>query len=88
MGNIRPSFIKIRAIMLCEQYGDRFTDDFDHNKVMVEQLTDVPLNAFATALQAMSQDIANAVWTEVSLRIAWDRTPISVHGPKAQLQNY
>ena len=41
MGNIRPSFIKIRAIMLCEQYGDRFTDDFDNNKVMVEQLTDV-----------------------------------------------
>tara|TARA_B100001778_G_C18577864_1_gene625926 strand:+ start:1480 stop:1629 length:150 start_codon:yes stop_codon:yes gene_type:complete len=27
--------------MLCEQYGDKFTDDFDHNKVMVEQLTDV-----------------------------------------------
>ncbi len=41
MGNIRPSFIKIRAILLVEQHGDKFTDDFDHNKIMVSQLTDV-----------------------------------------------
>ena len=41
MGNIRPSFIKIRAIRLCEEYPDQFNDDFDHNKIMVEQLTDV-----------------------------------------------
>ena len=41
MGNIRPSFIKIRAINLVNQHGDKFTDDFDHNKKMVEQLTDV-----------------------------------------------
>ena len=41
MGNIRPSFIKIRAILLVEQHGDKFTDDFDHNKAMVSQLTDV-----------------------------------------------
>ncbi|HIG04012.1 MAG TPA: 30S ribosomal protein S17e [Candidatus Poseidoniales archaeon] len=41
MGNIRPSFIKIRAIRLCEIYGDEFTDDFEHNKKLVEQYTDV-----------------------------------------------
>ena len=41
MGNIRPSFIKIRAIKLVEQRGEKFTDDFDHNKLMVQQLTDV-----------------------------------------------
>ena len=41
MGNIRPSFIKIRAIRLVEENGEKFTDDFDHNKVMVEKLTDV-----------------------------------------------
>ncbi len=41
MGNIRPSFIKIRAIALVEQHGEKFTDDFDHNKRMVSQLTDV-----------------------------------------------
>ena len=39
MGNIRPSFIKIRAIALVEQHGDKFTDDFDHNKIVVSQLT-------------------------------------------------
>ncbi|HIG20624.1 MAG TPA: 30S ribosomal protein S17e, partial [Candidatus Poseidoniales archaeon] len=29
MGNIRPSFIKIRAIALCEEYPDKFGADFD-----------------------------------------------------------
>jgi len=37
MGNIRPSFIKIRAIRLVEEHGEKFTEDFDHNKVMVSQ---------------------------------------------------
>ena len=41
MGNIRPSFIKIRAIRLVEAHGEKFTDAFDHNKLMVGQLTDV-----------------------------------------------
>jgi small subunit ribosomal protein S17e len=41
MGNIRPSFIKIRAITLVEQHREKFTDDFDHNKIVVSQLTDV-----------------------------------------------
>ncbi len=41
MGNIRPSFIKIRAIRLCEEYKDQFNADFDHNKALVEQFTDV-----------------------------------------------
>jgi small subunit ribosomal protein S17e len=41
MGNIRPSFIKIRAIKLCKQYPDQFNDDFDHNKKLVDEFTDV-----------------------------------------------
>ena len=41
MGNIRPSFIKIRAIKLVEQHREKFTNDFDHNKIVVSQLTDV-----------------------------------------------
>ena len=44
MGNIRPSFIKIRAIALVEQHGEKFTEDFDHNKLMVQKLTDVESN--------------------------------------------
>ena len=39
MGNIRPSFIKIRAIHLVEDHGEKFTDDFEHNKQMVQQLS-------------------------------------------------
>ncbi len=41
MGNIRPSFIKIRALRLVEIYPDKFTDDFDTNKKLVEQFTDL-----------------------------------------------
>ena len=35
MGNIRPSFIKIRALRLIEKYPDQFTTDFDENKFIV-----------------------------------------------------
>ena len=33
MGNIRPSFIKIRALRLLDIYPDQFTDDFDTNNI-------------------------------------------------------
>jgi small subunit ribosomal protein S17e len=41
MGNIRPSFIKVRAIRLVEEHGEKFTDDFEYNKQVVTELTDV-----------------------------------------------
>ena len=41
MGNIRPSFIKTRALRLLEIYPDKFTDDFDTNKDLVVEFTDV-----------------------------------------------
>ncbi len=41
MGNIRPSNIKHVARELVKKYGDKFTGDFDQNKKVVEELTDV-----------------------------------------------
>ena len=41
MGNIRPSFIKSRALLLVEMYPDKFNADFDNNKVLVAQYSDV-----------------------------------------------
>ncbi len=41
MGNIKPTFIKRVAIELVHTFPDRFTDDFEHNKKMVNELTDV-----------------------------------------------
>jgi small subunit ribosomal protein S17e len=41
MGNIRPTYIKRVAIELVKKYNDQFTDDFEHNKKKVEELTDV-----------------------------------------------
>ena len=40
MGSIRPRYIKNAAKNLISLYPDTFTDDFESNKRMVEQLTD------------------------------------------------
>ena len=41
MGRVRPTYIKRVAIDLVRNYSDRFNEDFDHNKSIVEELTDV-----------------------------------------------
>ena len=41
MGRVRPTYIKRVAIELVRYYSDRFNEDFDHNKSIVEELTDV-----------------------------------------------
>lgn len=46
MGNIRPTYIKRVSIELVKRYNDLFTDDFQHNKELVEQLTNVESATF------------------------------------------
>lgn len=41
MGSIRPRYIKNAAKNLLALYPDSFTDDFETNKRLVEQFTDV-----------------------------------------------
>ena len=41
MGKVRPLYIKRAARKLLESYRDKFTDDFEHNKRMVTELTDI-----------------------------------------------
>lgn len=41
MGNIRPTYIKRVAIELAKLYPNEFTDDYEHNKHKVSELTDV-----------------------------------------------
>ncbi len=41
MGSIRPSNIKRIARELVDEYNDKFSGDFDHNKKVVSTLTDV-----------------------------------------------
>ncbi len=41
MGNIRPTYIKRVAIELAKQYPNEFTEDFEHNKKKVSELSDV-----------------------------------------------
>ena len=46
MGNIRPTYIKRVAIDLVKRYNDRFSDDFEKNKAVVDELTDVKTSVF------------------------------------------
>lgn len=46
MGNIRQNYIKRVAIDLVQKYNDQFTEDFEHNKKVVGQLTDVKTTVF------------------------------------------
>jgi small subunit ribosomal protein S17e len=42
LGNIRPLYVKNIAIDLATKYPDQFKhDDFQHNKMKVEELSDV-----------------------------------------------
>ena len=41
MGRVRPTYIKRVAIELVRNYSERFNEDFDHNKSVVAELTDV-----------------------------------------------
>lgn len=46
MGNIRQTYIKRVAIDLVKRYNDQFSGDFEHNKKMVGQLTDITTTTF------------------------------------------
>lgn len=41
MGKVRPTFIKRTARELLEKYRDRFKPDFEHNKRVVQELTNI-----------------------------------------------
>jgi small subunit ribosomal protein S17e len=41
LGNIRPTYIKRVAFELLKNHPDEFTEDFNHNKLKVRDLTDV-----------------------------------------------
>ncbi|HID71947.1 MAG TPA: 30S ribosomal protein S17e [Thermoplasmata archaeon] len=42
MGKIRPTYIKRVATELVDKFPDEFNEDFEHNKKLVEYLTDIP----------------------------------------------
>jgi small subunit ribosomal protein S17e len=41
MGKIRPTYIKRVAIELVKRYPEKFTEDYQHNKAAVEEVTDI-----------------------------------------------
>ena len=90
MGNIRPSFIKIRAIALVEQHGEKFTEDFDHNKLMVQQLTDVDskklrnwIAGYVTRYRQRRTDRGRSMAHHI--RVDWTQDPVSLHAETADV---
>ncbi|RLI75749.1 30S ribosomal protein S17e [Archaeoglobales archaeon] len=41
MGTVKPAYIKIIAMDLLKKYADEFTNDFDENKRLVSQYTNI-----------------------------------------------
>ncbi|MET1125162.1 MAG: 30S ribosomal protein S17e [Archaeoglobaceae archaeon] len=41
MGTVKPAYIKVIARELLKRYPEVFTGDFDHNKRMVQLLTNI-----------------------------------------------
>lgn len=41
MGTVKPAYIKIIAMDLLKKYGGEFTNDFDENKKLVSQYTNI-----------------------------------------------
>ena len=78
MGRIRPSFVKIRAIKLVNEYPGEFTPDFDANKVLVEKYTD-------GANKRMRNWIAGYITRYVQRRTDWGRCQLMSIGVETQL---
>ena len=38
---IKPAYVKKTATLLMERYPDAFGDDFEHNKELVQELTNI-----------------------------------------------
>ena len=41
LGNVKPAFIKRIALELIQKFPDEFTDDFEKNKMLVQELTTI-----------------------------------------------
>lgn len=74
MGNIRPTYIKRVAIDLVKRYNDRFSDDFAHNKKVVNELTDVKTSVFRNR-------VAGYVTT---YRKGWEAATVEAEGTDSQ----
>ena len=41
MGNIRPTYIKRTATKILKEYPDLFSNDFEHNKEVLEKIAEI-----------------------------------------------
>ncbi len=73
MGNIRQNFIKRVAIELVTKYNDQFSADFEHNKKVVAQLTDIKTTVFRNR-------VAGYVTT---YRQNWEKATVEAAGESA-----
>ncbi|MEA3143650.1 MAG: small subunit ribosomal protein S17e [Thermoplasmata archaeon] len=74
MGNIRQTYIKRVAIDLVKKYNDQFTGDFEHNKKVVGQLTDVKTTVFRNRIAGYVTTYRKN-WEAATVEAAEDSAP-------------
>ncbi len=62
MGTVKPAFIKRTAEELLEQYKDLFTEDFEHNKELVQKI-----------LKLESKEVRNRIAGYITRKINQER---------------
>jgi small subunit ribosomal protein S17e len=73
LGSVRPRYIKNAARTLLQLYPDTFTEDFESNKRLVEQLTDVKT-------KKVRNRIAGYLVTLIKIGIAREAAESEEHG--------
>ncbi len=48
MGTVKPTYVKRISLELLEKHREKFKHDFDYNKKMVEELSDISSNQVNT----------------------------------------
>ncbi len=82
MGNIRQTYIKRVAIDLVKKYNDQFTDDFEHNKKVVSQLTDVKTTVFRNRIAGYVTTYRKN-WEAATVEAAEERGSVAEPDPAA-----
>lgn len=74
MGSIRQNYIKRVAIELVSKYNDQFSADFEHNKKVVQELTNVKTTVFRNRIAGYVTTYRKN-WEKATVEAAGDAAP-------------
>ena len=65
MGTVKPAYIKNIAMELLKKYGELFTGDFNHNKKLVAELTNIKSKKVRNRVAGYITRKVNRGWVNV-----------------------